>query len=385
MSIPEHSDQFGLFSNDPKDLEWGFSKTLDKNKKFRKNITLQELDWVFEQETTVKYQGNEFKADHIAGKYIMLNTNDKELSVKHRMEEWRHGEYRLPVDMKDVDEIVIKWTPLKKYYSNQGDHTQAPDINKELPDMAHPDTSRYALTLKNVAEWFNKYPDNSIYVRVKNYQLRVDKYFTRNNNSDEIHVVMGIDNYSEDIAESYNFERTDKFLWEGLIPLSDVACVYYFDEMYEPVALFGKLFREDSDPQIPFMNYINKYCKNGQFAIFRGKEYTSHRGINQLYEYVIFSYDPDSQNEGFVALEPYVYYRRVKKEYIELCYNSQTWCMYEGERLFVEKSDGINCIIRHYDLNDHKTVPADSIQTIWEERKGTQYFPQYKETLFLKI
>ena len=117
LSIPENSDQFGLLSNDPKDLEWGFSKTLDNEKIFRKDVTLQELDWVFEQETTVKYKGDEFTADHIVGKYIMLQTNDQGLSVKHKMEEWKHGEFRLPVDMKDVEEIVIKWTPLREYYS----------------------------------------------------------------------------------------------------------------------------------------------------------------------------------------------------------------------------------------------------------------------------
>jgi hypothetical protein len=117
LSIPDHSDQFDLLSNDPKDLEWGFSKTLDNEKRFRKDVTLWELDWVFEQETTVKYKGDEFTADHIVGKYIMLQTNDQGLSVKHKMEEWKHGGFRLPVDMKDVEEIVIKWTPLREYYS----------------------------------------------------------------------------------------------------------------------------------------------------------------------------------------------------------------------------------------------------------------------------
>jgi len=47
--------------------------------------------------------------------YVMLHTRNAEPGRKYGMKGYRLGGFRMPVDLKDVDEITIKWIPIKKY------------------------------------------------------------------------------------------------------------------------------------------------------------------------------------------------------------------------------------------------------------------------------
>ncbi len=102
---------YAIFSDDSRDMELGFRK-INENR-YLKEIDLNELEFVFQKDTTVVYKGDSFLGSVIKGSKIMLFTGDVELGKKYGMKEYNRFEYFLYVELSEVDEIVQKWTPLK--------------------------------------------------------------------------------------------------------------------------------------------------------------------------------------------------------------------------------------------------------------------------------
>ena len=65
--------------------------------------------------TIVKYKGDEFTGSVIEGDKIMLYTRNTILGKKYDMTMRDKDEYYLYINLKDVDEIVQQWVPLKQY------------------------------------------------------------------------------------------------------------------------------------------------------------------------------------------------------------------------------------------------------------------------------
>lgn len=67
---------YALYSDDIKSLEAGFRRISEKEEKFMKIITLDEVEGVFEKETEVIYGGDTFIGSVIQGSKIMLYTRN---------------------------------------------------------------------------------------------------------------------------------------------------------------------------------------------------------------------------------------------------------------------------------------------------------------------
>lgn len=104
---------YGIYSQDSRDIENGFEKIAAN--RYWKDVTLEELDFVFEKESVVIYKGDEFIASIIEKNQIMLYTRDVSLGKKYNMIMRDKDEYYLYVDLKEIDEIVERWIPLGQY------------------------------------------------------------------------------------------------------------------------------------------------------------------------------------------------------------------------------------------------------------------------------
>lgn len=101
---------YAIYSENSADLESGFIK-IDTDR-FMKSVKPEELDFIFEKNTIVKYRGDEFIGSIIENDKIMLYTRDTALGRKYNMIMREKDEYYLYVRLKEIDEIVQQWLPL---------------------------------------------------------------------------------------------------------------------------------------------------------------------------------------------------------------------------------------------------------------------------------
>lgn len=101
---------YAIYSENSADLESGFIK-IDTDR-FMKTVKPEELDFIFEKNTIVKYKGDEFTGSIIENDKIMLYTRDTALGRKYNMIQRDKDEYYLYVRLKEIDEIVQQWLPL---------------------------------------------------------------------------------------------------------------------------------------------------------------------------------------------------------------------------------------------------------------------------------
>ncbi|AZS14027.1 hypothetical protein [Paenibacillus lutimineralis] len=106
---------FALISNDNNDLNRGFVKVINSSNRFIKYVKLEELSFIYQKDTEVKYKGDIFIGSIIEGNQIMLYTRDVPLGKKHNMMMRDKDEYYLHVDLKEVDEIIQILKPLSQY------------------------------------------------------------------------------------------------------------------------------------------------------------------------------------------------------------------------------------------------------------------------------
>ena len=104
---------YSLISNEQRDVHIGFESV--RSGRYVKDVPLEDLDFVFEKNTIVKYKGNEFVGSIIEKNKIMLYTRNVLLGKKYNMIMRDKDEYYLYVDLKDIDEINQSWIPLKQY------------------------------------------------------------------------------------------------------------------------------------------------------------------------------------------------------------------------------------------------------------------------------
>jgi len=118
---PKYDGLCTIYSDDLRDEANGFTRIDMRGSAFWETdklfliVPLEELSFVFKRKTTVIYKGDEFRCNVINGNQIMLLTADPVLHEKHNMIEREKNEYRLYVDVRDVDEIIQKWFPLPQY------------------------------------------------------------------------------------------------------------------------------------------------------------------------------------------------------------------------------------------------------------------------------
>lgn len=101
---------YAIYSENSADLESGFIK-IDTDR-FMKSVKPEELDFIFEKNTIVKYKGDEFIGSIIENDKIMLYTRDAALGRKYNMIQRDKDEYYLYVRLKEIDEIIQQWLPL---------------------------------------------------------------------------------------------------------------------------------------------------------------------------------------------------------------------------------------------------------------------------------
>lgn len=101
---------YAIYSENSADLESGFIK-IDTDR-FMKTVKPEELDFIFEKNTIVKYKGDEFTGSIIENDKIMLYTRDAALGRKYNMIMREKDEYYLYVRLKEIDKIVQQWLPL---------------------------------------------------------------------------------------------------------------------------------------------------------------------------------------------------------------------------------------------------------------------------------
>ena len=78
----EYKGIYALILEDENDLEFGFEKIEEG---YRKLVTLEEVDFVFEKKSTILYQGEEFQTSIIKNNEILLSTRDRMLAKKYHM------------------------------------------------------------------------------------------------------------------------------------------------------------------------------------------------------------------------------------------------------------------------------------------------------------
>lgn len=101
---------YAIYSENSADLESGFIK-IDTDR-FMKSVKPEELDFIFEKNTIVKYRGDEFIGSIIENDKIMLYTRDAALGRKYNMIQRDKDEYYLYVRLKEIDAIIQQWLPL---------------------------------------------------------------------------------------------------------------------------------------------------------------------------------------------------------------------------------------------------------------------------------
>lgn len=101
---------YAIYSENSADLESGFIK-IDTDR-FMKSVKPEELDFIFEKNTIVKYKGDEFTGSIIENDKIMLYTRDAALGRKYNMIQRDKDEYYLYVRLKEIDAIIQQWLPL---------------------------------------------------------------------------------------------------------------------------------------------------------------------------------------------------------------------------------------------------------------------------------
>lgn len=101
---------YAIYSENSADVENGFIK-IDTDR-FMKSIKPEELDFIFEKNTIVKYKGDEFTGSIIENDKIMLYTRDAALGRKYNMIQRDKDEYYLYVRLKEIDAIIQQWLPL---------------------------------------------------------------------------------------------------------------------------------------------------------------------------------------------------------------------------------------------------------------------------------
>lgn len=104
---------YSLISEDENDMDIGFQEI--RIGRYAKDVQLGDLDFVFEKNTIVVYRGDEFIGSIIEDNQIMLYTREVSLGKKYDMIMRDKDEYYLYVSLKDIDEIIQRWIPLKQY------------------------------------------------------------------------------------------------------------------------------------------------------------------------------------------------------------------------------------------------------------------------------
>lgn len=108
-----NNGSFSLISNDENDINIGFQKI--RFGRYAKDVQLQDVEFIFEKNTIVKYKGDEFIGSIIENDKIMLYTRDTTLGKKYNMIMRDKDEYYLYVKLKEIDEIIQRWLPLEQY------------------------------------------------------------------------------------------------------------------------------------------------------------------------------------------------------------------------------------------------------------------------------
>jgi hypothetical protein len=111
-----------LRSNNPKDIENGFVQL--ENREFVKWVHPEDLESVFELESTVIYGGDKFEGATIVDEKIALCSGSVALYKKYNMNMVDRLDYWFYVDLKDVDEIIEKRTPLPQYMKTRREESK---------------------------------------------------------------------------------------------------------------------------------------------------------------------------------------------------------------------------------------------------------------------
>lgn len=111
--LHKSDDTYAIYSGNSTDLENGFKK-IDTDR-YMKLVKLEDLDFIFEKKTIVKYKGDEFIGSIIESDKIMLYTRDTTLGKKYNMIMRDKDEYYQYVKLKEIDEIIQRWLPLEQY------------------------------------------------------------------------------------------------------------------------------------------------------------------------------------------------------------------------------------------------------------------------------
>ena len=98
---------YAIYSNNALEYVDGFKKIDEK--RYMKLVSLEELDYVYEKNTIVIYQGDEFIGSAIEGSAIMLYTRNVLLGKKYNMTIRDKDEYFMYVNLCEVDEVIQKW------------------------------------------------------------------------------------------------------------------------------------------------------------------------------------------------------------------------------------------------------------------------------------
>lgn len=98
---------YAIYSSNTQELVNGFKKIDEK--RYMKLVSLEELDYVYEKNTIVIYQGDEFIGSSIEGSAIMLYTRNALLGKKYNMTIRDKDEYYMYVNLCEVDEVIQKW------------------------------------------------------------------------------------------------------------------------------------------------------------------------------------------------------------------------------------------------------------------------------------
>lgn len=98
---------YAIYSSNTQELVNGFKKIDEK--RYMKLVSLEELDYVYEKNTIVIYQGDEFIGSSIEGSAIMLYTRNVLLGKKYNMTIRDKDEYYMYVNLCEVDEVIQKW------------------------------------------------------------------------------------------------------------------------------------------------------------------------------------------------------------------------------------------------------------------------------------
>ncbi|WP_113929484.1 hypothetical protein [Bacillus sp. P14.5] len=116
--LPKSDGSFALLSTDPGDLHKGFKKIGEMHEdRYIKEVRLEEMSFVYQKKTSVRFKGDLFTGSTVEGDQIMLYTRDVSLGKKHNMKMRDKDEYYQFINLKDIEEITQQWVPLSQYNS----------------------------------------------------------------------------------------------------------------------------------------------------------------------------------------------------------------------------------------------------------------------------